>query len=277
MSAPSNEPSRVPQARVYERNLIAFAKDFAIACGGGVITDDPGARLCYCPGMEFCNGVVSPKWTSETASDRLRAAIHRFKDANNGMLFLLGPSTRPANLREHLLGVGAHCTYHVPLMHLDRANFVARVPQPKGIVLRWLKGMSAFKQQPHPWFGRGRTVNSRSRFQGLDTLTTARRPRAWQIVAYAREIPVGTVTLYKHQKSFGVYFVCVERAQRRRGIGTALMHAACAFAFDQGASAIGLGASGKGVGMYRKVGFAVVWHGSEFFLSRTKVHAFTNS
>lgn len=90
------------------------------------------------------------------------------------------------------------------------------------------------------------------------TMALVKPRQVWHFAASLEGRPVGETALCCGAEVAGIYDVEVMEAFRRRGIGTALVHAALRQARQLGFGAAVLGASGIGLGVYARLGFREV-------------------
>jgi ribosomal protein S18 acetylase RimI-like enzyme len=79
---------------------------------------------------------------------------------------------------------------------------------------------------------------------------------AWFFLAYDENIPVGTGHIYIDDQDLAyISTIGVLEANRRKGIGTAIMEECIDFSFKNGAKYVGLHASEMGINLYKNMGF----------------------
>lgn len=87
-------------------------------------------------------------------------------------------------------------------------------------------------------------------------------------VALSGDTPIGYVSGVCAADECDVNNIAVEQSQRRRGIGTALIHSLCAAAKKRGAAAMFLSVredNGPAIGFYESVGFKIVGKRASYY------------
>lgn len=80
-------------------------------------------------------------------------------------------------------------------------------------------------------------------------------PRAGLFLALLDGVPVATATAAITGDVAGIFGVATLESARKRGIGTAVTAAACAFAYDRGCDLLYLQATPMGLPIYERMGF----------------------
>ena len=262
-------PQALARARVYERNQTAYARLRARATGGRVLKEN-GVEVMAAPWVSVFNGLFPPRWPAAACAARLKEALRLYKGLDQGMFCVTGPSSNDGALRPLLLEKGFQCTYWAPFMHLD-PKACPTVKAPAGISVEAIADFDFFDATPHPWIGPPTTAKRRAELAFTAGLCAGKKPRAWQFVALEGGRAVGAALLFAYRGEGGIYDVVVDKAYRRRGIGTAMLARAGGQARALGLKAVGLAATGMGVGLYQKVGFEVAGRFGSYFLSAAKV------
>lgn len=270
MAAPPHTRNELRRARVYEANSLAYSRLKAKAMGGWVLRDDE-VEVMAGPWVGAMNGLFPPWWDTDDCEERLHRAIRLYKQTGQGMMIITGPSSNADALRPLLLDLGFRCSYWVPYMHLDADNLAGEHSFPKDISFERVADFSLFDDHPHPWIGPRTTERRRRQLTFAESLCKGSRPKAWQFVARRGDEVVGCALIYRNRRNAGVYDVHVLEKCRRQGIGSGVMAHACGFAREQGIREIGLGASGRGVGLYEKVGFTLAGRYGCYWLGKNRV------
>lgn len=267
MTIPQNTAAQAALAAEYEAARNAFGRAQAEATGGAVLRDGE-LEVWAGPFQHPYHGWMSAPFPGERAEASLTAALRLYRRLRTTMFVPLGPATRDdAAMRRELRARGFRCSYHVSVMHLDLRGWARPTgPLPGGRVER-VGDWSLFESQPHPTLGRAATALGRARLAFYRSEATAENPRFWQWVARQKERVVGGVALFRHADTVLVIDMVVNAECRGRGLGTALMIAACRHAQELGLRAAVLSASARGVGFYSKLGFADAGTWSHFVLS----------
>jgi ribosomal protein S18 acetylase RimI-like enzyme len=258
------------RARLYERVRDAYARLRALSVGGWVLQEGE-VEVWACPWVDVFNGLMSPRWSGGEAEENWRQAVRLYRSTGQGMFVSLGPSTTAHNLPAIMRRDGFRCSYHVPFMHLELAK-LREFPAAPGIRVELVCDFGIFRNQEHPGIGRLNTKIQKRKFQFVREQATAPNPDTWQFIAQTEDGRiVGSTLLFRHNGEGALFDVVVHPDFRRCGIGTQLMTEVSRFAGTQGMSELGLSASGRGIGLYEKVGFVEVGRYSDFFLSKGRV------
>jgi GNAT superfamily N-acetyltransferase len=139
---------------------------------------------------------------------------------------------------------------HCAGMACELDDLPAAPPVPKGIVVEVVDKPVALERLT--------TERRQRRHEGRTLMAQTQPRRVWYSVASLTSRPVGETTLCIGAGVAGIYDVHVLEKFRRRGIGTALVHAAVLHAKKLGHRAAVLGATGMGLGIYARLGFREV-------------------
>jgi GNAT superfamily N-acetyltransferase len=251
-----------------------------LALIGGVpgveLHQDRGAVWIVQSGAAWSNAATRLRFERATAGPRLDAILARYRAAGRGAGFWVSPFARPADLEARLARRGLHCRKRFPGMHCDLTLPPPPCILPDGVEIRAVDDYEIFRsmREGHPAIGRITTPIRRFELSRIAHLTARRPQRAWEFIAWRGDSPVGACTLCLSGHAAGLHDVAVVESARRRGIGTALVSHACAFARGLGCRSAVLIASGSGEGVYRRAGFEEVcriayWYSSPTALRRS--------
>jgi GNAT superfamily N-acetyltransferase len=196
------------------------------------------------------NYVALARFTSETAQRRvgeLFAPHLRSKVACN---WVVGPVSQPADLGKHLRAHGFRCMMHCAGMACDLNELPPSPSSPDRVLVELVDRPPSL----YPLT----TERRRLRHQGHGTMALVKPRQFWHFAASCEGKPVGETTLFFGAGVGGIYGVEVLEGFRRRGIGTALVHAALQHARQLGHDAAVLAATGMGLGVYSRLGFREV-------------------
>lgn len=105
--------------RAIDDNDIAYAWLFG-RLPGGELHDEPGLFWVKADiPIVFCNGVFATNMTAETISPTIERVVAYFRKRNLPFRWLVGPDTRPDNIRDILPRYGLHHDEDEPGMALD--------------------------------------------------------------------------------------------------------------------------------------------------------------
>lgn len=269
-----NTPEEIERGLVYDRVRKAYARKRAKATGGWVFVEDQ-VEVWACPFADLFNGLMSPVWENDSAERLWRRAIALYKGTGQDMFVSVGPSCSPSSLpmlakRDHF-----HRSAEVPFMHLDLGE-MKTYPQQDGLRIERIVDFSFFEKHRHPWLGPVNTPYRKLKLQFLRQYGEGDSPRLWQFVALQQRKLIGGATVFVHANEAAIFDVAVDGEYRKKGVGTRLVGEACGFAREAGIRAVGLGASGQGIGLYRKLGFVDAGRYCDFFLSRAELARISN-
>jgi ribosomal protein S18 acetylase RimI-like enzyme len=251
---------------VFERVRLAYARLRAVATGGWVLKEGP-VEVWACPFIDIFNGLISPAWPEASEDELWPRAVSLYRQTGQGMFVSFGPGSHCGRLRERIQRDGFRRCSSVPFMHLELARLQEH-PCPEGVRVERIRDFSFFEKHEHPWLGPVGAPFRKWKLQFLRGYGEGDAPRLWQFLAFYQRKIVGAATIFAHGDEIALFDVVVMRSYRQRGIGTRLVVVACDFARSIGMRAVGLSATGKGLGMYRKVGFTDAGSYTDFFLSR---------
>jgi GNAT superfamily N-acetyltransferase len=213
--------------------------------------DDGDAIRVFAGDTWPSNRVALARFRPATASRRVGEILERHLQAKVACNWIVGPVSQPPDLGKHLRAHGFKCMIHCAGMGCDLTNLPPPPPMPKGVTI-------GLKDEP-PSLDPLTTERRRHRHQSRKTMTAITPRQAWYFSASVDSKPVGETMLLAGEGVAGIYEVEVQRKFRRRGIGTALVHAALTFARERlGYRAAVLAATGMGSRVYARVGFREV-------------------
>lgn len=174
---------------------------------------------------------------------------------------LTGPSSRPSDLEARLEGAG----------FLRAGGPVGMVLRPEEFRPRSLPDgtRAAEPESPSDWkewsavlyrflFNKG-SEDDIAGFARLGSeLASGGRFRAWLVRGAGGEALAASAALRVPQEAAGVFFVAVDEAARRRGLGAAVTSLASEGCFRSGASFVALGATVLGRPVYEALGYRAV-------------------
>jgi GNAT superfamily N-acetyltransferase len=249
----------------------ANAAEFLLAlgrAGGGQERNEPhihwiiggGSAAVPCP-IAYHNAVVRADLAPEQADEEIERFTARLRAAGVPGSWHVGPSTRPADLRERLRAHGftgdPRPGTGEPGMAADLQSLPASVPLRAGFVVERVRDdalLEAWRQTLADGFGEGEVeatwVVEMYRRIGLGDDVPWRH-----FLGSLNGEPVATASIFFAAGVCGLYFVNVRPALRRRGLGTAVTQAALAEGRNLGYRVGVLGASGMGYPVYLRLGF----------------------
>jgi ribosomal protein S18 acetylase RimI-like enzyme len=264
-----NTAEQIERGLVYERVRKVYARLRAEATGGWVL-EEGEVMVWACPFSDLFNGLMSPAWKEDVAEAHWRRALRLFRETGQDMYVSLGPGVSPAFLEQWVERDGFRRVAEVPFMHGDLAKIKEYSP-PSGLRIERIVDSSFFEKHEHSWLGPVHTPYRKLKLQFLRAYGEGDSPPLWQFIALRNRQLIGGATVFAHGDEVAIFDVVVNKEHRRQGVGTCLVGEACRFAREKGMRVAGLGASGEGMGLYRKLGFTDAGVYRDFFASRTDV------
>jgi GNAT superfamily N-acetyltransferase len=244
-----------PVVRAIEENTVRFLMAMGRA-GGGEQRDDGRVRWTIGGSpIDYHNAVVAADLGPDEADEVIRRSIDRFRHHGVSGTWHVGASMAPADLDRRLEAHGLTLDDEEAGMALELGS-LPDVPPVPGLEIEPLRdeeGLARFVAVLGRGFGEGpreaEWVGETYQRIGLDD-------QSWRhYLARSDGEPVGTSTLFLHDRVGGVYFVSTIPSARRRGIGAAVTMAAVRDATDLGCRLAVLGSSTMGYSVYRRLGF----------------------
>ena len=209
--------------------------------------DEPDVLWCFAGDTWPSNGVAHARFKPTTARNRIREILAYHWQHKVACNWTVGTASQPADLSKHLRDNGFSCRIHCAGMACDLQKLGEPPPTPEGVKIEMVDELPSLLPLT--------TDRRKRRYEGRKLLKKADCDRLWYFSATFDGIPVGETTLFNALDVAGIYDVDVLEKYRRRGIGTALLHAALRNARKLGLTAAVLGATGMGSGVYERVGF----------------------
>jgi ribosomal protein S18 acetylase RimI-like enzyme len=218
------------------------------------------------------NAVMSARFRPDETHERVKATLDRFRAQNLPLSWWVGPSSRPADLGDHLQARGLVHASDTAGMAADLLAVNEDVRSPPGLAIervgdleavkKWLQPAVRCFQLPDFWAS---FFLHASAHQGFGPEVP------WlHYVGSLEGEPVACSSLFLGAGVAGVYNVGTVPEARRQGIGTAITIAPLRDARAMGYRVGILHASEQGFDMYRRLGFVeyctfgvYVWTGEE--------------
>jgi len=229
---------------------------------GGVVDDRPQLlRTAVGLPVTYTNQINAARLSPGNADSEI-AATEAFLDRHGvpGM-WVVGPLSEPADLGERLVRRGWVHEEDLPWMAAPISRLLGTAPQPPGGLVvdaveeddaqaRWLSVMSE---------GFGMDDRGREAMSRLAAAVGYGADRPWRrFVGSIDGRPVGSAGLMITERVAGVYNVATVPDARRLGMGAAMTAAALREGLARGYEVAVLGASARGYGVYRRMGFVEV-------------------
>jgi ribosomal protein S18 acetylase RimI-like enzyme len=257
-----SDPGGLDRAAVVSA-LEANMRAYWLSLGGtgrGVVHDDLDLQWAY-TGWPVLNRVAGARLDEGEVDVRIAGLRRQFDAWNASVTWLVGPSSRPADLGPRLAAGGFAYEASWAGMALDLAapESHARAREPSGLTIqevddarsqeRWLEIAGTAFALP----AAAREVFRRRFGAGGDE---PHRSAPWRrFVGYLQDVPVSTATLVETPGAAGIYLVGTLPSARRQGLGSALTRHALHEARAQGHRLAVLQAAGRAEALYRDIGF----------------------
>jgi GNAT superfamily N-acetyltransferase len=196
------------------------------------------------------NTVALARFSTQGAARRIREILKPHLDRKVACNWVVGPVSRPVDLGKHLNQQGFRCMIHCAAMACD----LKRLPSPPANPNQVRIALSTEPPAIHPLS----TDRRRRRHEARVAMMLYQPRQVWCFAAKAGSQTVGETMLFAGAGVEGVYDVQVLEKFRRRGIASALVHAALCHAKKLGFHAAVLAATGIGSGVYARRGFREV-------------------
>jgi GNAT superfamily N-acetyltransferase len=241
-----------------EGNLLESYKHLGRALGAEFHHDSELTYFFTGTPLPLCNGVVRASFTDSEADRRIQAVMDEANARQVPMLWLLGPSSSPADLEQRLATRHWTPDEQVPGMYLELDRYErADIPHLPGFVIsevrdgdtmqEWLRVFCTGFGLPDPvknvflgLYARHGFVPQGSVRYFLGTLDGE---------------AVGTTLLTFESGLAGLYAVATLPQVRRKGIGTIMTHDATLAARASGYKVGTLQATPMGLNIYRRLGW----------------------
>ncbi len=217
---------------------------------------DDGDLLRYATGLPLplLNGVLRARLAEGETGRRVAETLAWFRERGLPMTWFVGPSSRPAELGQHLAAHGLACG-GPPGMAVDLRALEEQLPMPQGLAIvpvedeatlrRWIRVVVASFRLP------AATEGPLAALYGSLGL-------GWPARLYLGLLngePVATSKLLLSSGVAGIYWVGTLPEARGRGIGTAMTLAPLRGARELGYRIGILEAFPLGINVYRRIGF----------------------
>lgn len=222
------------------------------------IYDQPDL-LWFHSGLPFhlANGVIQSRFSDDLTDAALKQSLKQLAAQHVSMAWLIGPSTRPANLGERLEKHGWFHDQEAPGMAIDLRTLDESLSPPSRLSVervsdgttlqKWLRVMCQGSEMPASVLDPLFEVARNYRFE-----------EEAEVICYLGRLdgrPAATSMLYLDAGVAGIYNVATLPEDRGQGLGTALTLASLLDARVRGYRIGVLQSSLMGLNIYRRLGF----------------------
>lgn len=248
-----NDPEKLQHAN--EANYQSYVRTYATV-HGNLFLEDKKAMLCVSreDGISMVNNSVAKTLMSE--SD-VSETLDSYKKAGKPVLWAIFPSAKPVNIKTIFKKKRLMHLERNALMYLDMTSLDEKIKKAKDIVIKEVDSLSSLED----WatlnavcFSMTRDTQKFITQKAADLFLDKTLP-ARHYIAYRKNKPVGTSSVYLSDGVTGIYNVTTAPQIRGRGIGEALTKTALIYGKKAGYSYAILQATRKGLPVYKKMGF----------------------
>jgi GNAT superfamily N-acetyltransferase len=205
--------------------------------------------------IDFFNGVYRSSFDPLTADAQIDEVMEEFRRRNLPMLWQVGPSSQPPDLRQRLLAHGFTQDEDEPGMAIDLFAMNEDFPVPPELDIRLVDNMSMLDEWLAVW-GFGVPVDTIPLFQKVYARMAIGSHLPWRYyLGYLQGKPIATAILFFGAGVAALHTVGTLPEARHKGIGTAMTLAALREARREGYRVAILTASPYGERIYRRIGF----------------------
>jgi GNAT superfamily N-acetyltransferase len=272
MSEPLRDFSTPALVAAIEANQFAFWPVFASWMQVEIHDDSDMLWTISSIPFSMCNCVLRAQLTPDRVDAAIEAAITRCKARNVPMLWITGPTTRPADLGTHLQAHGFTYEGSEPGMAIDLLVLNKSLPTPPGLTFERARDVETHKT----WC---RVANAGFEMPDFvaNVILDSFDPHL-PIQNYLGSLsgePVATSSLFLGAGVAGIYNVTTLASARRRGIGVAMTLATLCEARALGYRIGVLQSSKMGVSIYRRLGFQEYCKTSQYVWASRQVSSNT--
>jgi hypothetical protein len=245
-------------AQANEANMAEGLAALARACGGEVRNEPDLLWGALGIPLAGWNRVPRAQLTPETLDARIEWVIERARALHVPFLWIIGPSTRPAGLGDHLVRHGFTDAGEETAMGVALAHLPSALPVPEGVTVERVGDRASLEQWVHTmcagFGGPASAVGPILAALSRDDLGDA--AAAHYYLACLHGEPVATAALTLAAGVAGIIAVTTIAAARRRGIGAAVTMPPLLDAGNRGYAVGVLQASEMGYPVYARMGFS---------------------
>ena len=226
--------------------------------GCEIYNEPESLRVCMRVPFSTLNCVVRIQFKPEDADRKIDETHAYFESRNVPMIWEIGPTSRPYDIRKRLLKHGATFVEDQPAMSIDLEKLSHTYPLPDGLTIKhvdnerdlqlWGNAVHIGSDMPKPIL---------KVFVNMYKSIGYGREKGWRhYLALLNSKPVGTASLFLGHGVAGINTVGTVPDARNRGIGTAVTLTALHDARKRGYRIGALSASKIGHSMYKRMRFS---------------------
>jgi len=247
-------------ARAVEDNILAYYGNFGRMSKAEVHRTPELTWFATGLPDELFNGVICADLPPQDMDLQIEAVLAQFARRNVPMLWHIGPSTRPADLAEHLRAYGLTCIEDEPGMALDMHTLNDHEPLPTGLTVELVQDAPTLWQWVRLWAGPISEDEQCVCFTALSRLGIGAVYPLTHCLGRLNGKPVATASLFLGAGIASVQHVVTACEARRRGIGRAMTLAVLREARARGYRVAVLTSSSMGRSVYQRIGFREYCH-----------------
>ncbi len=263
---PGNTDSDTARALAIERNCWEFFILMARA-GGDDIYDGEDVKWVRAGGRAF-NRIFAARF-SDPPGERVAEVAAEFLSTGSSVLWLTGPSTRPANLGTFIEAAGFSRSAAWAGMDADLNSLpTAKAPPGDCRVSRVLTHSELDVWMSVMCEGFGLKDDSRDATRRrILAIGVDEDSRLRHYIAYQNGVPAAVSTVFLGTESAGVYFVTTLPWARRRGLGASVTRHSVAELAGSELDRVVLQATHEGEKLYQQLGFTRRCNLTVYFLN----------
>lgn len=220
---------------------------------------DDADMMWYVTGVAhpMLNAVVRTQLAPGDMDARIEETLNHFKSRKLPMMWWIGPTTRPADLGEHLEARGLIHAGDSPGMAVDLQALKEDLSMPSDLKIERVGGVETLREWLHP-FTSGFGVPdfaARTFFDSFASLGFDKHLPLHHYVGWLNGEPVASSSVLLGAGVSGIYNVATVPQVRGQGIGAALTLAPLRESRDMGYRIGILQSSSMGFNVYRRIGF----------------------
>lgn len=242
-----------------EGNFIEFVAFIARSGGASRIHEGPQMQRIVTPSVarSVHNTIFRARLSEKNTAAQIKAALADYQKRQLPALWVIGPSSQPADLAERLEASGLMHVLDVPGMALRLADIPPEFPTPPGFSIARvgdLETLRAWGEASSAGFGHPGSPDAWA-FEVYSRIGFDPGARLHNFIGWLDGEAVASATLFLGEQVAGMYSIATVPQARGLGIGSELTRVPLLFARDRGYSVGVLHSSQMGYRVYERVGF----------------------